>query len=338
MDEYNMEPLQIPLSALSITRQQEALGPTLGNTASNDSFVAVTDNMNDESCDSDSGDDPDILVDDILKPYRAHESRKRQRSTSSEQSSYGQASLLSPCKGPKRSEIGETNTRSAQNMTVLFSDHPIFGTGLLDHKTLPQLPPPSWATSSPMALQTLTRELKQVHTIQSQNHAASLGWSVDTSAIDNLFQWIVQFHSFESGLPLAMDMESRGIKSIVLEVRFGSNFPMSPPFVRIIRPRFLPFLEGGGGHVTAGGAICSEMLTNSGWSPAMSMEMVFLQIRLGLCDIERPARLDTWQRGDNDYGIAEAVAAYIRAAVNHGWDVPEDLENTHAEWGMPPAS
>lgn len=328
MKEYSMDPLQIPLSALSIARQQEALGLTLGNTAL-DSITAVTNKIDDESCDSDSGDHPDILVDDILKLYRAHESRKRQRSTSPEPSSCGLASSPSPWKSTKWSEIGKKNTRSTQNMTVSL--------GSLDYKTIPQLPPPSWATSSPMALQTLTRELKHIHTIQSQNHAASLGWSVDTLAIDNLFQWIVQFHSFDSGLPLAMDMKSRGLRSIVLEVRFGSNFPMSPPFVRIIRPRFLPFLEGGGGHVTAGGAICSEMLTNSGWSPAMSMEMVFLQIRLGLCDTERPARLDTRQR-NADYGIAEAVAAYIRAAVNHGWDVPEDLENIHAGWWMPPAS
>ncbi|EXU99505.1 poly(ADP-ribose) polymerase and ubiquitin-conjugating domain protein [Metarhizium robertsii] len=328
MREYSMDPLQIPLSALSIARQQEALGLTLGNTALG-SITAVTNKIDDESCDSDSGDHPDILVDDILKLYRAHESRKRQRSTSPEPSSCGLASSPSPWKSTKWSEIGKKNTRSTQNMTVSL--------GSLDYKTIPQLPPPSWATSSPMALQTLTRELKHIHTIQSQNHAASLGWSVDTLAIDNLFQWIVQFHSFDSGLPLAMDMKSRGLRSIVLEVRFGSNFPMSPPFVRIIRPRFLPFLEGGGGHVTAGGAICSEMLTNSGWSPAMSMEMVFLQIRLGLCDTERPARLDTRQR-TADYGIAEAVAAYIRAAVNHGWDVPEDLENIHAGWLMPPAS
>lgn len=189
-----------------------------------------------------------------------------------------------------------------------------------------------------MALQTLTRELRQIHTIQSQNDAASLGWFVDTKAVDNLFQCIIHFHSFDPELPLAMDMNSRGIESIVLEVRFGSNFPMSPPFVRIMRPRFMSFLEGGGGHVTTGGAICSEMLTNSGWSPAMSMESVFLKIRLGLCDTERPAKLDPRQRGNIDYGIAEAVAAYMRPAANHGWSIPDDLENIHAGLGIPSAS
>lgn len=59
MKEYSMDPLQIPLSALSIARQQEALGLTLGNTAL-DSITAVTNKIDDESCDSDSGDHPDF--------------------------------------------------------------------------------------------------------------------------------------------------------------------------------------------------------------------------------------------------------------------------------------
>ncbi|KAJ7474937.1 hypothetical protein FB451DRAFT_1247033 [Mycena latifolia] len=29
-------------------------------------------------------------------------------------------------------------------------------------------------------------------------------------------------------------------------------YPIGPPFFRIITPRFLPFIQGGGGHVTGG--------------------------------------------------------------------------------------
>jgi ubiquitin-conjugating enzyme E2 Q len=76
-----------------------------------------------------------------------------------------------------------------------------------------------------------------------------------------MYQWIVELHSFDDGLPLAKDMKKAGIKSVVLEIRFGKDFPMSPPFVRVIRPRFLPFMSGGGGNVTAGGAMCMELLT-----------------------------------------------------------------------------
>ena len=57
-----------------------------------------------------------------------------------------------------------------------------------------------------------------------------------------------------------------------MEIRFLPSFPHAPPFFRVIRPRFRPFMEvgsrvlfafvlkcvqGGGGHITAGKAVCS---------------------------------------------------------------------------------
>jgi len=158
-----------------------------------------------------------------------------------------------------------------------------------------------------------------------------LGWFVDFEKLENLFQWIVELHSFDLSLPLAQDMKKAGIASIVCEIRFGPQFPYSPPFVRIVRPRFLPFASGGGGHVTAGGAMCMELLTNSGWSPANSLEAVLLQVRMALCSTDpRPARLDQSQlRGFRaDYNIGEALEAFTRAALMHGWKVPDDLQQT----------
>ncbi|PHH92596.1 hypothetical protein CDD83_6657 [Cordyceps sp. RAO-2017] len=209
-----------------------------------------------------------------------------------------------------------------------------FRPGSLDHGSLPKLPAPWWASTSHQALHALSKEVREMHQIQSRSPARELGWCVDTSKIDNLFHWIAELHSFDAALPLARDMARRGCASVVLEVRFGAGFPLSPPFVRVVRPRFLPFARGGGGHVTAGGAICSELLTGSGWSPALTMEKVLLQVRLGLCDLEPPARLDDRAAAaDADYGIAEAAAAYTRAAAGHGWQVPADLaQMTHASW------
>lgn len=207
----------------------------------------------------------------------------------------------------------------------------VFCPGTLDHDSLPKLPPPSWASSSLHALHTLTREIKDLHKIQSQTATRDLGWYVDMDKMDNLFHWIVELHSFDAALPLAQDMARLGHASIVLEVRFGAGFPLCPPFVRVVRPRLLPFARGGGGHVTAGGAVCSELLTNSGWSPAMTMEKVLLQVRLGLCELDPPARLDDSPSMRNaDYGMAEAAAAYKRAAAAHGWQVPADLEQIAA--------
>ncbi|KAH6850911.1 hypothetical protein B0I37DRAFT_124278 [Chaetomium sp. MPI-CAGE-AT-0009] len=166
-----------------------------------------------------------------------------------------------------------------------------FGPGALDLSTIPRLPPPSFATDA--GTKTLSRELKRMQTVQSQTPPHELGWHMDFDSVSNLFQWIVQLHSFDASLPLAQDLKQAGLTSVVLELRFPPDFPFSPPFVRVVRPRFLPFLEGGGGHVTAGGAMCMELLTASGWSPANGLDSVLLQVRMALASLEpRPARLD----------------------------------------------
>ena len=205
-----------------------------------------------------------------------------------------------------------------------------FQPGTLDYSSIPQLPEPSWIASAPATVKSLNREVKELHNIQQREDTYTLGWYMDTSRVDNLFQWIVELHTFAEELPLAQDMLRNGCSSIVLEIRFGSGFPIAPPFVRVVRPRFKPFAMGGGGHVTAGGAICSELLTNSGWSPALSMEKVLLQVRLGLCDMSPPARLmDTAAMVNGfaqDYQIGEAIDAYRRAAQGHGWQIPKDFD------------
>ncbi|KAK5011076.1 hypothetical protein LTR28_005889 [Elasticomyces elasticus] len=191
--------------------------------------------------------------------------------------------------------------------------------------TLPLINVPPYATSS--ATQTLTRAFAALQKVQETTPLYELGWFIDLEKFDNAYQWIVQLHSFDSfsetdkPLPLAEQMKKRKIDSVVLEMRFGGDFPMSPPFVRVIRPRFVPFMQGGGGHVTAGGAICMELLTNTGWSSASSIDSVLLQIRLAIASREPfPAQLDHVQHG---YGVSEAVDAYIRACHNHGWRVPD---------------
>ncbi|KAH7040159.1 uncharacterized protein B0I36DRAFT_310070 [Microdochium trichocladiopsis] len=201
-----------------------------------------------------------------------------------------------------------------------------FQPGSLDFSTLALLSPPSYAT--PTGTNMLGRELRKLQKVQESTPPAILGWYIDFDRISNLYQWIVELHSFDEALPLARDMREAELQSIVLEIRFGRDFPLSPPFVRIVRPRFLPFMEGGGGHVTAGGAMCMELLTNTGWSPVSSIESVLLQVRMAISSVEpKPARLRSRKRGDNasDYGVGEAFDAYRRAAAVHGWNVPKDF-------------
>ncbi|KAK5660918.1 hypothetical protein OQA88_12291 [Cercophora sp. LCS_1] len=201
-----------------------------------------------------------------------------------------------------------------------------FKPGHLNLAMLPRLGAPSFA--NPMATKALSADIKRMQKLQSTTPLHELGWYMDFEEVTNLFQWIVEFHSFDPSLPLANDMKRLGATSIVFEFRFGKDFPISPPFVRVIRPRFLPFMQGGGGHVTAGGAMCMELLTSTGWSPANSMESVLLQVRLALCSQDpKPARLLDGS-GRSDYGVAEAIDAFVRAATAHGWAVPQDLRET----------
>ncbi|KAL8846923.1 MAG: hypothetical protein Q9221_008011 [Calogaya cf. arnoldii] len=187
--------------------------------------------------------------------------------------------------------------------------------GTLDSTTLPLLEPPSFAT--PMATRALQRELTSTLKIQDTLPAHELGWYINRELLNNMYQWIIELHSFESHLPLAKDLKAKDLKSVVLEVRFGKDYPMSPPFVRIIRPRFLSFMAGGGGHVTAGGALCMELLTNSGWSAVSNMESVLLQVRLAMSSTDpKPARLEPGKV--RDYDVGEAIEAYIRACHAHG--------------------
>ncbi|KAL1598959.1 hypothetical protein SLS60_008104 [Paraconiothyrium brasiliense] len=132
--------------------------------------------------------------------------------------------------------------------------------GKLDYGLLQMLAQPAWAT--PSATRRLMQDFKAVIAIQNKTPLQELGWHIDEEKMENMYQWIVELHSFDAALPLAQDMKKKGFTSVVLEMRFGKEYPMSPPFVRVIRPRFLGFQQGGGGHVTAGGALCMEVCSS----------------------------------------------------------------------------
>ncbi|KAF8455258.1 hypothetical protein BDZ91DRAFT_801459 [Kalaharituber pfeilii] len=197
-----------------------------------------------------------------------------------------------------------------------------FVPGSLDMTGITLIPPPSYASST--ATRRLQAELKAMLKTQETHPLHELGWYINPELVSNVYQWVFEFHSFDEKLPLAMDMKEKKISSIVLEARFGSSFPMSPPFIRVIKPRFLGFNQGGGGHVTLGGALCLELLTNSGWSAVSSLESVLLQVRMAITSTDpKPARL--LPGPIQAYGAAEAKEAYLRACRMHGWQVPTDF-------------
>lgn len=225
----------------------------------------------------------------------------------------------------KPTKKDQSATKKGKNLKSSELSHTDFRPGVLDHSTLPILAPPAYAT--PAATRSLQRELNNTLQIQETHPAHELGWYLNPNLVENVYQWIVELHSFDADLPLAQDLKRRKLVSVVLELRFGKDYPISPPFVRVVRPRFLSFQAGGGGHVTAGGALCMQLLTNSGWSAVSNIESVLLQVRLAISSTDpKPARLDPYNQ--RDYGVGEAIEAFVRACHTHGVSLPIAFSNS----------
>ena len=296
-DSHN--PIAIPITAISSSRRPKTTSVSTGNKK-----TKIADSAEDAIVLSDNTDTEDItaLLSDTEQPAEAGETAESAESSQSMKGKFKDWLTGSQSKGKepeKPNEVPKTD----------------FVPGILDNTTLPLLDPPAYAT--PMATRALQKELGATLKVQDTHPAHELGWYINPDFVSNVYQWIVELHSFEAGLPLTKDLKARNVKSVVIEIRFGKDYPMSPPFVRVIRPRFLSFQQGGGGHVTAGGALCMQLLTNSGWSAVSNIESVLLQVRLAMSSTEpNPARLE--QGPVRDYGVGEAIEAYVRACHAHG--------------------
>ena len=309
-------PLTVPLSAIPTGRKLQAKPSSFSKRKSPKSLDSGVDDEEDRV----------LLFSDseehgVDSSYRSRKRRSLSLASNSSVSQPGDAYQAGPINGASSAQMAKLPVTVDKKMTDFEPDS-------LDLTTLPRLSDPSFSNN--IALRALGRELSKLQSIQAKTPLHELGWYLHTEAVTNLFQWIVELHSFDASLPLAKDMKALGITSIVLEIRFPGDFPMSPPFVRVVRPRFLPFFMGGGGHVTGGGAMCMELLTTTGWSPAYSMESVLVQVRLAMTNLEpRPGRIweavQKYGAGSSDYGVGEAIEAYQRAVRAHGWTAPANL-------------
>ncbi|KAL5466769.1 hypothetical protein EMCRGX_G030918 [Ephydatia muelleri] len=136
---------------------------------------------------------------------------------------------------------------------------------------------------------------------------------------DKLFVWDVELSDFEPKSLLGKDLAAYAHKYrrkpvIEVEMQFPKEYPMFPPFVRVIRPRF-KFLTG---HVTIGGSICMEMLTRSGWTPSNDIEGILVQVRAEIMS-DLNAQLDP-HNPDQEYSESEAKTAFERMVQKYGWN------------------
>ena len=103
------------------------------------------------------------------------------------------------------------------------------------------------------------------------------------------------------------------ISRVKFEFRFPVDYPMAPPFVRIISPIF-KFLTG---HITRGGAVCLDIIINrNAWSPVFMISTVlhtiFSVINTGDGDLD-PSRIG------QEYSFDEAKEAFNRLKRTHNW-------------------
>lgn len=139
----------------------------------------------------------------------------------------------------------------------------------------------------------------------------SIGFRIEVDS-NNMYLWNVFLFGYDKNDPIGKDMIKYNVKEIKMEITFPSSYPLSPPFVRIIKPRF-QYLTG---HITSGGSICTQILTDKYWSPACSIESLIMTIKAEI--LEGDGRLDP-KLYNIEYSKKEAEESFIRVAKGHGW-------------------
>ena len=154
------------------------------------------------------------------------------------------------------------------------------------------------------------RLMKEYKTLFNQE----VGFRIELINEDNLDVWkiLIPASGFEGNLNIQKDMKKYNIKEVELEFRFNENYPVQPPFVRIVSPRFIYRT----GHITLGGSICMELLTNQGWDMTTSISTVITYIKSAIMDGE--GQIDPANYHES-YNMNEAVDSYNRMLKSHGW-------------------
>lgn len=171
----------------------------------------------------------------------------------------------------------------------------------------------------------IVRKQKEMQKMFEQQNDPSCGldYKFDLPDEDNINKWHVDvnrsnFCDKDPGVqltaqtPLYQDMVACSIDTIQFEITLPDDYPLSPPFIRIITPRFVHLT----GHITIGGSICSELLMKQNWVPTLSI----LKVMIIVCHnmIDGGARLEHGPGLLRPYTFTEAEAAYNRMIRTHG--------------------
>ncbi len=138
-----------------------------------------------------------------------------------------------------------------------------------------------------------------------------LGFTIKLATEDNLRVWQLCINKIDNP-KLEVQMQKYNIPYIEMEFTFPEAYPIEPPFIRIVYPRFKSLT----GHITQGGSICMEAVSKSGWIPTTNVEALIIQIKLILS--EGDAVIDE-TNFNKRYDIETARTAFARAMATHNW-------------------
>ncbi|KAK9832429.1 hypothetical protein WJX74_009995 [Apatococcus lobatus] len=165
---------------------------------------------------------------------------------------------------------------------------------------------------------------------------------------DDLYKWRFKLKNFDNDCQPGRDLNAdlaqlfrkKGQNHLVMEIQFPQSYPSDPFFLRVISPRCVWYT----GHVTAGGSVCIEALTQSGsmgsWSSQYNVESMLMVVLNNMLHCESyyvktasgpggqsgPLRIDLNGAYHHDvmaeYTEAEARSAFSRMQSHHkanGW-------------------
>ncbi|KAH8293196.1 hypothetical protein KR044_011291 [Drosophila immigrans] len=170
---------------------------------------------------------------------------------------------------------------------------------------------------SPSATDRLMKELRIIY--RSDTFKENM-YSVEL-VNDSVYEWNVSINTVDKDSQLSADMfhlkQIDGEGVIKLNFTFNDNYPFSPPFVRVVYPIIV------GGYVLSGGAICMELLANSGWNSAYTVEALIIQIAATLVHgkgrINLNANTTAVAVSYNLYRAQRSFQMILNIHGNYGW-------------------
>ena len=110
-------------------------------------------------------------------------------------------------------------------------------------------------------------------------------------------------------------LKAKGHEAAVeFRMHFPEQYPAEPPFVYVHSPKIH------GGHIHGHGAMCLDVLHNSGWTPATNVASLMRTIR---SDVDNMVLYPDWMKADGTLRHNSAEAA----RKNASW-----ISSAHSNW------